>query len=346
MKPYVILAEGRSHDPQDAKTMHGILRYGDSPTVAIVDSRRPGESIDGVPIVATMAEAMAHGPERAIVGVAPAGGVLDDAWLALIESAIDAGLDVQSGLHTRIAEQPRLVAAAARRGVTLTDLRHPPSALRLPTGANLTLNATVVHTVGSDCAIGKKTMALEMHREALERGCRSVFVPTGQTGVAIAGWGIAIDAVPADFIAGAAEQLVVEGATKGDLLWVEGQGAIVHPDYSGVTLGLYHGCAPDLLVLCHRAGDTHLSELPAHPILPLTRLIEIYETVALPVKPARVVAIALNTQRLASDDDARAAIAAAEAETGLPAGDPVRFSAGPIVDAVLAAARPVRQSPA
>ena len=129
--------------------------------------------------------------------------------------------------------------------------------------------ATVVHTVGSDCAIGKKTVALELDLEARRRGLDSVFVPTGQTGIAIAGWGIAVDSVVSDFVAGAAERLVVEGASRGDLLWVEGQGSLIHPYYSAVTLGLYHGAMPHLLVLCHKAGETHIEELPAHRIPPL-----------------------------------------------------------------------------
>jgi uncharacterized NAD-dependent epimerase/dehydratase family protein len=195
-----------------------------------------------------------------------------------------------------------------------------------------------VLTVGSDCAIGKMTVSLELDREARLRGLRSLFVPTGQTGIAIAGWGIAVDAVVSDFIAGAAERLVVEGSERGgELLWVEGQGAILHPVYSGVTLGLYHGSAPHLLVLCHESGATEIEGAGGgpHPIPPLRELVELHERLALPVRPAKVVAVALNTRRL-SDDDARAALAAAEAETGLPAGDPIRFGASRLVDAVLA----------
>jgi uncharacterized NAD-dependent epimerase/dehydratase family protein len=189
--------------------------------------------------------------------------------------------------------------------------------------------------VGSDCAIGKKTMALELHLEAERRGERSVFVPTGQTGIMIAGWGIAVDAVVSDFLAGAAERLVVEGAARGDLLWVEGQGALLHPQFSGVTLGLFHGAAPHALVLCHAAGQTEIEGVPGHAIPPLTRLVELYEEVALPVRPSPVAAIALNTSLL-DEAEARAAVAAAEDETGLVADDPVRFGAGRLVDAVLA----------
>jgi uncharacterized NAD-dependent epimerase/dehydratase family protein len=200
-----------------------------------------------------------------------------------------------------------------------------------------------VLTVGSDCAIGKMTVSLELDLEARRRGLPSVFVPTGQTGIAIAGWGISVDAVVADFLAGAAERLVVEGSRRAggsadQLLWVEGQGSLVHPVYSGVTLGLYHGSVPHVLVLCHQAGHTEIEGAGGgpHPIPPLAELVELHERVALPVRRARVAAVALNTRALA-EDEARAAIAAAEAETGLPAGDPVRFGAAALVDAVLAA---------
>jgi uncharacterized NAD-dependent epimerase/dehydratase family protein len=214
----------------------------------------------------------------------------------------------------------------------------PPDGLNVPTGANLELGARIVLTVGSDCAIGKMTVSLELDREARRRGLASVFVPTGQTGIAIAGWGIAVDAVVSDFVAGAAEQLVVEGSARGgEVLWVEGQGALLHPAYSGVTLGLIHGSAPHAFVLCHLAGSTEIEGYPGHALRSLPELIELHERIALPARPARVEAIALNT-RLLDEAGARVAIAAAERETGLPADDPVRFGAGKLVEAALAGA--------
>jgi Uncharacterized conserved protein len=193
----------------------------------------------------------------------------------------------------------------------------------------------VVLTVGSDCAIGKMTVSLELDREARRRGVRSEFVPTGQTGIAIAGWGISVDAVVADFLAGAAEQLVLEGVARGgELLWVEGQGSLLHPAYSGVTLGLVHGSAPHAYVLCHKAGETVVDEDDRFPIPPLSELVDLHERMSLLARPARVLAIALNTRDL-DEDAARRAVAEAEAETGLPADDPVRFGAARLVDAVL-----------
>jgi len=195
----------------------------------------------------------------------------------------------------------------------------------------------VVHSVGSDTVIGKKVVTLELDRAARERGERSVYVPTGQTGVAIAGWGIAVDHVISDYVAGAAERLVNEGSARGDLLFVEGQGGLFHPAYSGVTLGLLHGSAPDLLVLVHKAGAAALRNYPDLPIPALPELIAAYERVAAPVRGARVAAIALNTADLATDEDARSAIESAHAETGLVADDVVRFGPERLLDAVLAA---------
>ncbi len=246
-------------------------------------------------------------PTTALVGVATQGGRFPPAWRELLKASIEAGLDLESGLHEFVSDDPELVELAAKHGVELRDLRKPPADLSVPTGENLRLAAKTVLTVGSDCAIGKKTVAIELDREAQRRGLKSVFVPTGQTGVAIAGWGIAVDAVVADFIAGAAERLVVEGAKRGgELLFVEGQGSLSHPAYSGVTLGLMHGSAPHAYVLCHVAGATEIEGYPGYPIQPLAELIELHERASLPLRPARVAAIALNTRAL-NDDDARAA---------------------------------------
>jgi uncharacterized NAD-dependent epimerase/dehydratase family protein len=330
---YLILAEGFSADPHYGKTARGVLRYRRDDVVAILDSTRaPGDTDTGVPVVQTVNDALCFNPTTALVGVATRGGRFPPAWIELLKSCIAKGLDVENGLHVFLSDDPELRGLAARHGVELRDLRRPPEDLSTATGANLEVPGTTVLTVGSDCAIGKMTVALELDLEARRRGIDSVFVPTGQTGIAIAGWGIAVDAVVADFIAGAAERLVVQAG--GDLRWVEGQGAILHPVYSGVTLGLYHGSAPHLLVLCHEAGRTEIEGVAGgHPIPPLRELVELHERLALPVRPARVGAIALNTRQL-SEEEARAAIDEAEAETGLPADDPVRFGAGKLLESL------------
>jgi uncharacterized NAD-dependent epimerase/dehydratase family protein len=337
---YLLLAEGFSGDSLYGKTMRGVLRYRREDVAAILDSTRAGETEDGVPVVGSVEDALPLGPTTALVGVVTQGGRFPPEWMELLRACVEHGLDVENGLHVFLADDPELRALADDRGVELRDLRRPPANLSTATGENLSVDATIVLTVGSDCAIGKMTVALELDLEARRRGLRSVFVPTGQTGIAIAGWGIAVDAVVADFVAGAAERLVVEGRDRGgELLWVEGQGSLLHPVYSGVTLGLYHGSVPHLLVLCHEPGRTEIEGAGGgpHRIPPLPDLVELHERLALPARPARVAVVALNTRAL-REDEARTAVAAAAEETGLPADDPVRFGAAKLVEAVLAAA--------
>jgi uncharacterized NAD-dependent epimerase/dehydratase family protein len=336
-KRYLILAEGHSADPHYGKTARGVIRYGPHPVVAILDSERAGATEDGIPVVATVNDALCFNPTTALVGVATQGGRFPPAWRELLKSCIAKGLDLESGLHEFVSDDPELIELAQRYQVELRDLRRPPEGINVPTGENLRIPARIVLTVGSDCAIGKKTVAVELDLEARRRGLAAVFVPTGQTGIAIAGWGIAVDSVIADYVAGAAEWLVVEGARRGgELLFVEGQGSLVHPAYSGVTLGLIHGSVPHLFVLCHRAGATEVDGYPGHRLPSLSALVELHERIALPARPARVAIVALNTAGL---DEAAAAqaITAAEEETGLPADDPVRFGAGKLLDALLAA---------
>jgi uncharacterized NAD-dependent epimerase/dehydratase family protein len=334
-KRYLILAEGFSHDPHYGKTLRGVMRYRRESVVAILDTERAGKTEDGVPVVGSVNEALCFNPDTALVGVVTQGGRFPADWRALLRSCVAKGLDLENGLHVRLKDDPQLVELAGKHGVELRDLREPPPDLSTATGANLALDATIVLTVGSDCATGKMTATCELDLDARRRGLRSVFVPTGQTGIAIAGWGIAVDAVVSDFLAGAAERLVVEGAERGDLLWVEGQGAILHPIYSGVTVGLMHGSAPHLYVLCHEVGRTIVEGDPTtSPIPSLAELVDLHERMSLKLRPAKVACLALNTASV-SEDEARAAIAAAEEETGLPADDPVRFGAGELVDAVL-----------
>jgi D-glutamate N-acetyltransferase len=334
-KRYLVLAEGKSGDAHYGKTMRGVVRYGADPVVSVLDSERAGATYEGIPIVGSVDEALAFEPTTALVGVATPGGRFPPAWRELLRACVAAGLDLENGLHEFLTNDPELVELAGRHGVELRDLRKPPPGLNVPSGENLRIPAKIVLTVGSDCAIGKMTVSLELDREAQRRGIKSVFVPTGQTGIAIAGWGISIDAVVSDFLAGAAEELVLEGHRRGgELLWVEGQGSLSHPAYSGVTLGLIHGAAPHAFVLCHKAGSTEIEGFPGHPLLPLGELVALHEAISLPARRGNVAAIALNTRDL-DDAGARGAIAAAEEETGLVADDPVRFGPGRLLDAVL-----------
>jgi uncharacterized NAD-dependent epimerase/dehydratase family protein len=333
----LILAEGFSGDPHYGKTARGVLAYGKRPVVALVDSTRAGETQSGVPIVASVDDALPFNPTTALVGVATSGGRFPPAWRELLKTAISQDLHVENGLHEFLADDEELVSLAAKHGVELRDLRRPPADLNVPTGANLELPVKTVLTVGSDCAIGKMTVSLELDRAAQARGLASRFVPTGQTGIAIAGWGLSVDAVISDFIAGATERLLVEGHERGgELLLVEGQGALLHPAYSGVTLGLVHGSAPHAFVLCHLAGQTEIEGYPGHPLRSLPELIDLHESISLPARKGTVAAIALNTREL-GEDEARAAVTATAEETGLVTDDPVRFGPDRLLDAVLAA---------
>ncbi|HEV8459419.1 MAG TPA: DUF1611 domain-containing protein [Gaiellaceae bacterium] len=330
----VILAEGKSDDTHYGKTGRGVMRYRPEDVVAVLDSQSSATEHEGFPLVRTVPEARELGATAALVGVATQGGRFPPDWRALLKDCIRGGLDIENGLHEFVSTDPELIELAAENGVELRDLRKPPPGLNVPSGANLTHSATTILTVGSDCAIGKMTVSLELDREARSRGWKSEFVPTGQTGIAIAGWGIAVDAVVADFIAGAAERLVMGGVERGgEVLFVEGQGSLLHPAYSGVTLGLIHGSAPHGYVLCHKADERFVDEDERYPIPPLSELVDLHARMSLISRPAKVHAIALNTKDM-DEDAARRAVEQTEAETGLPADDPVRFGAGKLVDAL------------
>jgi uncharacterized NAD-dependent epimerase/dehydratase family protein len=337
-----VLTEGL-FDDHHAKTAHGVIRYGTREVVAVVDSSQAGRTAaevvpfcqKPVPIVATVDEAVVRGAETLLIGIAPTGGKLDPSLRGLVLEAIERGLNVEAGLHTILADDPEFSAAAEHRGVRLRDLRLAPPDLGVPRGPRARRNGLrVVHSVGSDVAIGKKAVTVELDAVARARGIESVYVPTGQTGVAIAGWGIAVDHVLSDYVSGAAERLVDEGGERGELLFVEGQGSLFHPAYSAVTLGLLHGCSPDVLVLAHRAGATHFEGYPDVALPSLPELIDAYEMVCRPLRPVKVAAVALNTSRL-GEDEARAAIAETEQETGLVTDDLVRYGANRVLDAVL-----------
>jgi uncharacterized NAD-dependent epimerase/dehydratase family protein len=251
--------------------------------------------------------------------------------------ALAAKLEVISGLHHFLGDDPELSAAAKASGATIWDVRRPPEALaqRIRTGEAHRPGSHTVYFCGSDCDVGKMTVAFEVTREAQKRGLSAGFAATGQTGIMISGEGIPVDRFISDFVSGGVEALTVDFANRYDWAFIEGQGALTHPAYSAVTLGLLHGCAPDLLILCHQAGRTAIYGYPDTPIPPLPRVRQIYEDAAAWLKPAPVVAVALNTFGM-SDEDARAAIAASEREMGMPTTDPVRYGAGPLVEALLA----------
>lgn len=338
-----ILTDGLLHESA-AKTGHGVMRYGTRDVACVVDAAHAGRRAVDVmpfcehpaPVVADVAAARELGATVLLVGVAPMGGRLTPEWRAMLLEAIDLGMHIEAGLHTVLADDRQLADAALARGVQLRDLRAVPDDLGVPLGPEEPISARVVHSVGSDCAIGKMTVTLELDRAARGRDLASVFVATGQTGVAITGWGMAVDHVVSDFVAGAADRLVREGDRRGDLLWLEGQGSLFHQAYSGVTLGLLHGSSADALVLCHRAGATTVGDNAKTPLPALPEIVRAYERAVAWVRPAPVAAIALNTAVL-DEDEARAVCRQAEAETGVVTGDVVRFGADRLLDAVLTA---------
>ncbi|MBV8198863.1 MAG: DUF1611 domain-containing protein [Candidatus Eremiobacteraeota bacterium] len=326
---YAILAPDRF--ASDAKTAHGVIRYGSDEVVAIVDPALAGKRVNEVlpyldsdaPIVATLTQALDYSPTSLLIGTAPKGGGLPQDWRDEVLAAIEAKLEIVSGLHDILSDDREFRMRAQAAGTTIWDVREPPD-VPLFSGAVYDVKAPIVLTVGNDCAVGKMTVSLEIARAARESGCIARFVPTGQTGIVIAGWGISVDRVIADFAAGATEQLVLYAAHEGaDLIVVEGQGALNHPAYAPVTLALMTGAAPDALILVcdprRRAIETYET-----PTLAYAELIDIHERLLATVKPARVIGIALRTHGL-SDDDARDEIERATRETGLPADDVVRF---------------------
>jgi uncharacterized NAD-dependent epimerase/dehydratase family protein len=334
----VILTEGQ-FDVHDAKTAMGVIRYGRDDVVAILDSllggRNLAEFLPGrdIPFVATLDEALAGRvrPDGLLIGIAPTGGKLPPAWRSIILEAIEAGLDIHSGLHEFVGDDAQFAAAAALSGSRLVDYRRPPDRMETSVGRPHGAGKRVILTVGTDCAIGKMSVALELVAAARREGADAVMVPTGQTGMMIEGWGVAVDRVISDFTNGTVEWLVEEGEARGDWVIVEGQGSIDHPAYSAVTLGLIHGATPHAMILVHKPGlaEHDFDHLPeaSFPIAELGPFIELHERIAGLIAPSRVVAVAVNTSLIADDDDARRTIAGIAAETGLPADDPVRFGA-------------------
>ena len=345
MRRIAILADG-SFGPFSAKTAVGVLRYSPDTVVAVVDSAHAGQTAEevigsgigqGVPVVASVADALTFQPDTLLIGIAPIGGRLPEAWRPGILRAIEAGLTIVSGLHIFLSEDPELAQAAKTHNATLWDVRRPPDALaqRIREGTPHRAGSHTVYFCGTDCNVGKMTASFELWREARRRNLSSGFAATGQTGIMISGEGIPADRFISDFLSGAVEAMTLDFAERYDWVFVEGQGSLMHPAYSPVTLGLVHGSAPDLLVLCHQAGRTVVHGYEDTPIPSLAKTVEIYETAAGWLKPASVVAIALNTYMM-SEDEAQAAIKAAEAETGLPTTDPVRYGGSALLDALLA----------
>ena len=328
-RPYLLFL-GDVPDQLAAKTAAGIVDWRRD--WCLGQSRLPGCRADlGLPEMDVPAAAGA-GARTMIVGAVNAGGVLPETWVASILAALDAGLDVASGLHTRLADHPAIAAKARERGRTLHDVRH--SEMRFSTGRGVKRPGKRLLTVGTDCSVGKKYTALVLEREMRARGYEADFRATGQTGVFISGRGVAIDAVVADFISGAVEWIAPAAAPDHwDL--VEGQGSLHHPSFAGVSLGLLHGAQPDAFVVCHEPTRTTMRGV-GHPLPSIAEVIDLTVRCGRLTNPdIKPVGLAVNTQAL-GEGEAVELLSGLEREHGLPASDPIRHGVSAIVDRIAA----------
>lgn len=347
----VLLQHGGLAD-LSGKTGLTLLRYRRGPVVAVVDPDQAGRSLRDVtgidrdvPVVASLAEALATGPEVAVIGLAPSGGRLPEPVRADVAAALRAGLSVASGLHSRIGDDPEL-APLRRDPAWIWDLRREPEGLAVAAARAAALPCRRLLAVGSDMAVGKMSACLELAAAADALGVPARFVGTGQAGILISGQGVALDAVRVDYAAGAVEAAVLaagEGMGPEGLVLVEGQGSLAHPG-STATLPLIRGSQPTDLLLVHRAGQRHIKGLPELPIPPLPELIAAVEALAALGRPdghrPRVKAVALNTGHLDGEAAARAIAAVAES-AGLPCTDVVRSGGAALLQALgLAGDRP------
>lgn len=327
--PYLLFL-GEETNPLKAKTALGLRDW--APAHCLGQMHMPGGNVDlGLPAL-TPAAAAAAGARSLLIGVTPVGGRIPAHWASTLVAAAQAGLDIVSGLHTPLESVPGLAQAAAAAGVRLVDVRRPP--LDLPRASGKRRSGKRAAMVGTDCALGKKYTALALAKAMRGQGIDADFRATGQTGIMIAGAGIAVDAVVADFIAGAAE-CISPAAAPDHWDLIEGQGSLFHPAYAGVTLGLLHGSQPDALVLCHDPSRTHIVSWPDYPLPGLGDAASLYLRMARITNPgARLAGVSLNTSAL-DEAGALEALAQAERELGVPAFDPMRTPLDRAVAALL-----------
>lgn len=324
-KPYLLFL-GDVHDQLAAKTAGGIVDW--RPDWCVGQLRLEGCNADCGIADVTIEEAVAKGAKTMIVGVVNAGGVMPEHWASVIVQALDAGLDVATGLHKRLSATPEIAEAAKRNGRKLHDVRFSDQVFA--TGKGVKRPGLRLLAVGTDCSVGKKYTALALDQEMQKRGMKSEFCATGQTGIFISNRGVSIDAVVADFISGAAEWLTPDNEPDA---WqvVEGQGSLFHPSFAGVTLGLLHGSQPDAFVVCHEPTRTNMRGV-ATPLPTIQQVIDLVTLQGRLTNPdIRCIGLCINTAAL-SEEDAHAYLAELEAEYGLPAVDPIRTGPGPIID--------------
>jgi uncharacterized NAD-dependent epimerase/dehydratase family protein len=302
-KRILLLTEGRL-GVFTSKTAAVLLRYRHQDIVGVLDSGCAGRKLSELipwaperPIVPDIAGALELEPDALFVGIHPTGGALPAELREHLQAALEAGIDLVSGLHTLLGEDDELSTLAQESGARIIDLRRPPTQRRVATGRARTTGCRRILTVGTDCNVGKMVTALELARAGQRRGLDARFLATGQTGMMVSGRGVAVDAVVSDFAAGAIEELVLDAADA-DLCVVEGQGSIGHPGFSGVALAILHGACPDAMILVHHAGRTHNKSAPREPLPPLRAQWSAYEQAANLLHPARIVGVALNTHEV------------------------------------------------
>lgn len=333
----VLLTEGHTN-PHTAKTAASVIRYRPDEAAAVLDSTNRGGDLEqllgvgrGLPIIGSLAEAPA-GVNTLLIGIAPPGGKIPAPWRAIILDAIERGMDVVSGLHDFLSDDPEFRAAAERRGVRLFDVRkNQEKTIARRVGINP--NCLRVHTVGHDCSIGKMCVAIEVTNALKRRGYDAKFVATGQTGIMVEGDGLPIDCVVADFVAGAAEKLVLQNQHH-QILLIEGQGSLVHPSYSSVTLGLLHGAMPQGLILCYEIGRERVTGVESMTIPPLEDIKRLNEVMANVMCHSEVLGIGMNSRRV-SPEEAEAERARRREQFGLPVCDVFRDGPDALADAVI-----------
>lgn len=323
-KPYLMFIGGVSTAVR-AKTAAGVKYW--RPEQASGQFRFPGGVDLGLPDY-TMREAADAGIRTILIGVAPSGGSLPGDWVEFLIEGLEAGLDIASGLHMRLAEIPALQEAAAKNNCQISDVRFPTRAFDVGTGAPR--RGKRLLTVGTDCAVGKMYVTLALEKEMQKRGLNASFRATGQTGILISGSGVSVDAVVSDFISGATEFVSPEN-TPDHWDVIEGQGSLFHPSYAGVSLGLLHGAQADAIVVCHQAGRESVSGIAGYPLPSLKECIALNLQMGRRTSPdIKCVGIGMNTSSL-NDDEAMDYLKRTEDETGLPCADPVRTGVAAIV---------------
>ncbi len=332
----VILTEGSSN-PVSAKTAACVIRYGTDEVIALLDSTEAGKTSQdllgvggSIPVVATLAEAA--GANTLLIGIAPSGGKIPAHWRPILLEAIARGCNIVSGLHDFLSNDAEFVAAAAKHGVELRDVRKN-NERDVSRFEGFRAGCLRIHTVGQDCSCGKMVVTVEVARALSKRGHDAKFVATGQTGILVEGDGCPVDCVVSDFLNGAVEKLILTNQHH-EIVLLEGQGFIAHPRYSPVTLGLLHGAQPQGLILCYEAAREHVMGMPQVQLKPLAELRTLYETVAGAIAPTRVIGIGLNS-RLLSAADAERERERVRAELGLPVCDVYRHGPEELVEAVL-----------